>query len=583
MVGVFVPFQNDAAQAQPTLKQMMESEALQKTDVVEKEMEKGIPRDEYNRGTPQSTVKAFFQAVETRNFERAAQHLDLRNLSDSVATLPEEELARQLKVILSRTFWVDIEALSNAPEGHLEDGLPSYRDLVGKIKTQERTYDVLLQKVPRGDGEFIWKFSNKTVEQIPQLYLLFGHGMLDEIFPHWVFDVKILKIYVWEWVAMALIVGASYLLLLAVLNPIAMLLRKRDTALTTELVKYFHGPLHLLGWLLLSRYLFLELNPSVVAESAVQAGTLVLIVFIWTVMRIIEFSTGRILKGVKYTSIGVKVFINPIGNALKTILIVAALIFWLDNLGFEVTTLLTGLGIGGIALALAAQKTLENFIGAITLFTSQPVKVGDFCRFDDRYGTVEEIGLRSTTLRTNDSTLIVIPNGEFSSKPIENYSSREHMWYHPKIHLRYETTPDQLRFILVEIRKMFYSHPKVSPKPARIRFSEFGDYSLNLDVFAFVDARNQDEYSRIEEDLHFRIMDIVTEAGSQFAFPSQTLYLQRQQGFDQKRGQEVEERVRGWRAEKSLFMPEFPQKKIEKLKGSLTYPPLGSPDSPAYP
>jgi len=315
----------------------------------------------------------------------------------------------------------------------------------------------------------------------------------------------------------------------------------------------------------------------------VQARTLVLIVFIWTVMRTIDFSTGRILKRMKYAGLGVKVFIKPLGNALKTMLIVAVLIFWLDNLGFEVTTLLTGLGIGGIAIALAAQKTLENFIGAITLFTSQPVKVGDFCRFGDRYGTVEEIGLRSTTLRTHDSTLIVIPNGEFSSTPIENFSSREHMWYHPKIRLRYETTPDQLRFILVEIRKMFYSHPKVSPNPARIRFSEFGDYSLNLNVFAFLDATNPDEYSRIEEDLHFRIMDIVTEAGSQFAYPSQTLYLQRQQGFDQKRGQEVEERVRGWRAEKSLFMPDFPQKEIEKLKGSLTYPVLGSPDSPAAP
>jgi MscS family membrane protein len=148
---------------------------------------------------------------------------------------------------------------------------------------------------------------------------------------------------------------------------------------------------------------------------------------------------------------------------------------WLNNVGFNVTTLMAGLGIGGLAVALAAQKPLENLIGAITLYTSRPVRVGDFCRFGDKIGTVEEVGLRATKVRTLDRTLVNIPNAEFVHLHLDNFTKREKIWYHPRISLRYETTPDQVRYILVEVRKVLYAHPKVLSDPARIRFVGFGE------------------------------------------------------------------------------------------------------------
>jgi hypothetical protein len=229
--------------------------------------------------------------------------------------------------------------------------------------------------------------------------------------------------------------------------------------------------------------------------------------------------------------------------------------------------------------ALAAQKSLENLIGGATIYTDQPLRVGDFCRFGERVGTVEEVGLRSTRVRTLDRTLVSIPNADFSGLQLENFTVRDKIWFHPRIGLRYETSPDQIRYILVEIRKMLYSHPKVDPDPARIRFVNFGAYSLDLDVFAYVKTRDYGEYLEVAEDLNLRIMEIVAEAGSSFAFPSQTTYIENGAGLNEPRARQAESQVDRWRQSKELYLPGFPQTKIHELTNTLDYPPNGSPQA----
>jgi len=124
------------------------------------------------------------------------------------------------------------------------------------------------------------------------------------------------------------------------------------------------------------------------------------------------------------------------------VVIIIAVVVWLDNVGFQVTTLLAGLGLGGLALALGLQKTIENVVGAITLYSAQPVRIGDFGQFGNTMGTVEEISLRATQVRTLDRTIVSVPNAEFSALHINNFSKRDKIWYHHKIRLRYDTTPD---------------------------------------------------------------------------------------------------------------------------------------------
>jgi MscS family membrane protein len=271
-----------------------------------------------------------------------------------------------------------------------------------------------------------------------------------------------------------------------------------------------------------------------------------------------------------------RVLLPPLGTATKTVFVIIAVLVWLDNLGFKVTTLLAGLGIGGLAVALALQRPIENLVSGITLYTSQPVAVGDFCRFGDKVGTVEEIGLRATKVRTLDHTVLTIPNIDFVHLQLENFSKREKIWYHPQIRLRYDTTPDQIRYILVEIRKMFYAHPKVLDNPARIRFERFGSFSLDLEVFAYIDVTDYGESLEVAEDLNLRIMDIVKEGGSAFALPSQTLYSEQGQRPDNQLTRAAEEKVHEWREGHQLFLPKFPAEKIAELKGSLPYPPPGS-------
>jgi MscS family membrane protein len=244
--------------------------------------------------------------------------------------------------------------------------------------------------------------------------------------------------------------------------------------------------------------------------------------------------------------------------------------------GVNITAALAGLGVGGIAVALAAQKTLENLLGGITITSDQPVRVGDFCRFGDQVGTVEDIGLRSTRIRTLDRTLVSVPNGHLSSISLENFGVRDKIWFHPTIQLRYETSADQLRYVLAEIRQMLYAHPRVEPQSARIRFAKFGACSLDLEVFAYVQATDYAVFLEVQEDLLLRIMDIVAASGTSFAFPSHTAYVTQDPGLDAEKTQAAIARVRQWRAEGEVPFPNFPPERIAQMTDTIPYP---SPDS----
>ena len=248
-----------------------------------------------------------------------------------------------------------------------------------------------------------------------------------------------------------------------------------------------------------------------------------------------------------------------------------------QTIGIPLTPVLAGLGVGGLALALSAQATVENFIGGMTLFADRPVRLGEMCKFGGRMGIVEEIGVRSTRLRTLDRTLITVPNAEFSKLHLENFSKRDKIWFHPRIRLRLDTTPDQLRYILVEIRKLLYAHPKVLRDPGRIRFVEFGTYSLDLEVFAYIDATDYGEYLEISEDVNLRIMEVITRAGTDLAVPAVLEYGIEAEPIDEQRIRDVEAEVQAWRETNSLYLPRFPEEKIDDLAGSLEYPPPGAP------
>lgn len=579
-----------ASAAQPTLKDVIEKSAKEeevkkKPDEKSKEKPKEKskatqpdPDQELKRGVPRTSVQGFLNTARELDYKRAAEYLDLRNLPWGMDKSQGPQLARHLRIVFDRApLWIDLDQVSSKPEGQTDDGLPSYRDRLGRIKTPEKTFDILLQRVSRADGVRIWKFSSATVAEIPRLYDQFGFGALGEVLPAVIFDLEFLGIQIWLWVSLLMLMVLAYLAALVPTEIVLYLLRRKATELRIRLARLVAGPLRLLLFVFIVRAGMDLLGPSVTLRAVFESATLVLIAIAWIVMRLIDFVLDRVAVRLRRTGQAQAIALLPIGSkSLKTAVIIIFALVWLDNIGFTVTTLLAGLGLGGLALALGLQKSIENVVAAITLYVTQPVRIGDFCRFGNTLGTVEEIGLRATKVRTLDRTIVIIPNAEFASLHLENFQKRDMIWYHPKIRLRYDTTPDQVRYILVQAQKLLYAHPKVSSDSASIRFVELGTYSINLDVFAYITVTDYNEFKQVAEDLNLRIIDIVAEAGSHLALPAQTIFQESGAAPDEKRARAAEQEVEAWREQNALYLPRFPQEKITELQGSLDYPPKGS-------
>jgi MscS family membrane protein len=265
--------------------------------------------------------------------------------------------------------------------------------------------------------------------------------------------------------------------------------------------------------------------------------------------------------------------------------VIVILLYVSNQLGAPLYGLVAGLGVGGIALALAARPTIENFIGSLNLFVDRPVRVGDFCRYGEdptsawkRIGYIESIGLRSTRIRGIDDTVTTIPNADFSQMHIVNYSLRRQMLLLTVLGLRYETTDDQLRFVIATLRDMLLGHPRVIDDEPRVRFEGFGDFSLNIEIRGNINTSDRNEFRAIREDLYLRVMRIVKDAGCGFAFPSRTVYHTRDNGLDTERQQQAEAQVRSWCSAQELPFPTFTADYRKKTRNTLDYPPEGSPE-----
>ena len=541
------------------------------------------PEDALGRETPRGALKGYLGAVRKGDYEPAARYLDLRRVPVAQRETRGPELARELGVVLDQAGTLDLATLSAAPEGSAEEGLADSLERAGTVETRAGPVDVLLQRAREGDAP-VWRVAPATVARIPALYQEFGYGPLGDLLPRALVDTRVLDIALWQWLGLVLVVvlawAVSWLATAAAIHALRRLVRRSRTTVDDALLDACVGPLRLgLG---LGAFWLGVLALALPVHAKTFFGGLETIAAIvaagWVVLRLIEVLSRIAADQLLARGRAAAVPMVPLGaKAAKGVVLVFVGLAMLQNLGVNVTGILAGLGIGGLAVALAAQKTVENLFGGMTLTLDQPVRVGDFCRFGDRIGTVEEIGLRSTRVRTLDRTVVTVPNGEFAGLQLENFSRRDRIWLHPTIGLRYETTPDQLRHVLVEIRKMLYAHPLVHPDPARIRFVGFGAYSLDLEIFAYVRATDYGEFLAVQEDVYLRIMDIVAASGTGFAFPSQTTYFARDTGLAPARQRAAEAEVRAWREHRELYLPEFPPERVAALRATLEYPPAGSP------
>ena len=233
------------------------------------------------------------------------------------------------------------------------------------------------------------------------------------------------------------------------------------------------------------------------------------------------------------------------------------------DLGIPLAGIIAGLGVGGLAVALAAQSTLGNLLGSLNLFADRPVRVGDSCRYGDQVGTIEEIGIRSSRIRGPDRTVTTVPNSELAQMAITNYSRRDRILFQKRLDLRYETTPDQLRLLLIELREMLLAHPRVSPDPARVRLVDLAASSIQVEVFAYVQTSDGSEFLDVQQDLLLRIIELVNRVAAGFAFPAQTEYQPRDPELDAAAAAAASAELASRRAASPLPLPEFGTRRHE--------------------
>ena len=523
------------------------------------------PLDELGRGTPQGTLRGFLDAAALRNDRRAASYLDLRRIPAADVATRGPELAHQLRVVLDNTLY-DLGTISDDPEGRQEAGLPKNRELVGRVETDKGTFSILLERVPRDDGVTIWQFSNVTVSRIPDLYRSLSYGIVGERLPPFLVETRVLRLALWQWIGLAVLLGVSCLIACLVVRPGLPLSRRVAIRAGFDVTDPTFGkalsPLRGLVGLAVfkagesSLALPVAVHPIVVG---IQKFLLV-IIMTWLALRLIEILSQivrrRLLRRQEPPSQPVIDFIQ---RGLKIMVTVLAVLMLLEAVGVQVSALIAAIGVGGIGIALAAQRTVENLFGGLAVVGDRPVQEGDFCKVGDQQGTVERIGLWSTRLRTPERSVITIPNARFLNLQVENLQQRDRILFNTTLRLRYETSPDQLRWVLVRIRALLDAHSRLDPDSSRVRFSGFGASSLDIELFVYVRTRDANDFLAVREDLCLRIMDIVTAAGTAFAMPAQTNYSATA-GIDAERAGAAAAEVQRWRSEGKLPLPEFPLK-----------------------
>ncbi|MBE9548805.1 MAG: mechanosensitive ion channel [Proteobacteria bacterium] len=517
LTGLFITGMAQAAE------QAEESPELAK-DVVEDVSFK----DNLGRDTPRSSFTGFLKLTEKFDYVTAANFLDLRNLPYATRQISGEELARQLDFVIKRGMKIDLELLSQKVTGQVVDGLPDYRDELGRIVTEDTEHTLFLQRVPGDDDNSIWKVSNVSIAQVHELYDYFSY-------PDWVEDIRqyvpedygFLGIELFKWViviGVGLATIPAFWLLGLILSR---LFTRRESALRTPVRKLFTWPLILLGVMQVSGYLLRELGLGATAQALFETKTFMTIVVVWILFSLIDLARAKRRQTfIAQGRADAHILGRPLANAIKLLVLLGAFLVWLANTGIDITTLLAGLGVGGVALALALQKPIEDLLGAVSIYSQQPIVTGDLCKYGNVLGRIEEIGLRTTRIRTLNNTLVSIPNCIIAHGAIENYSAREKMLYHPELPLRYDTSADQMHTIINGIDKLARSHAKVIEKSVRIRFTEFTENAMIIKARIYVDTADFSTYLGVVGDLNIGIMQVVQDSHAHFAQGAKTIILE---------------------------------------------------------
>ena len=481
------------------------------------------PKDSLGRDTPRGAVLGFLAAAH-KGTSVAALYLDTPLRGPDA-----EELAHQLAIVLDARLPARLNQLSDHPEGSAPDPRKPDEDVVGTIDTKNGPLEIIVERVDRGKVGRVWLFAPKTLHSIPDVYAELNSTPIEKYLPNFLLT-RVGHVPLFQWLALFVGLPTVYLLtrLLDALLRLSLAIFGRQFPGKIPLTKrkILPAPVRLLLVAFAIHWLMPHAGLPLLARQFWSTAALIITILacIWLLLLLNGWGE-RFLVSRRSTLSGSVAVLRLFRRVVDGIVLFAGLLFTLYYFGVNPTAAFSGLGVGGIAVALAAQKTLENLIAGISLVADRAVHVGDTLKIGEIVGTIEEVGLRSTRIRTPDRTVVCLPNGLISNMSLETLSARDKFWFHPVLNLRYETTASQMHLVLSKIRHLLLTHSSVERSTVRVRFLAMAQSSLNVEIFSYLYASDWAQFLEIQEQLLFSVMEFVEQAGAEFAFPSQTMYL----------------------------------------------------------
>jgi MscS family membrane protein len=485
--------------------------------------------DPLGRSTPRGTLIGFMRAVE-KNDASAERYLEV-TAGESPHALAS---ARDLRNLIDRYLKEPLAKVSDLPDGTLQEGLPTNRERVGPLVMGDTIADITLVRVTDPQAGPIWLISSETLAQVPSWSAAIvqsssAHSWIERRMPkallsrdifgmsmaHWTVLVATLLI---PFVLLVLLSGIAIRLAGAILNEPSRLrsINAWYAGMRWPLITFLTLSIQLIWMLISMRSLGFTLTFRV--AYARVALVLCVIALAWVLRKFFTLRLERArLLVLEKDRTGTESLVLLGERLLRALVILVAVFTILAILGVDTKTALAGIGIGGIALALGAQRTVENLLGGILMLSDKAIAIGDFCNIANRVGVVEDITLRSVRLRTLDRTLVSIPAGVLAQSGIENFATREKILAQSTLRLRYGTSVEQVTRILSDIRTILAECPSVESATSRIRLVNFGAEAIELEVFAYVVTAGYNRFLEVREGLLLRIASVVEAAGSAFA------------------------------------------------------------------
>ncbi|HUQ83844.1 MAG TPA: mechanosensitive ion channel family protein [Gemmatimonadaceae bacterium] len=480
--------------------------------------------------SPRAALRRFLELADGGDFVGAARAL-MPDVSDTVRAA---EATRRVYEVIRRRVVIDFDSVSPLPDGNVNDAEPPLQDRVGVMygRGGVQSRPLVLHRVTQAAAER-WVLAPESVAALETAYAVLPRSWVEGRLPRPLLGAGPLGIPRWKWIWAVVAIPVVWLLTLVlalVLRRTAgAVARRTTTTWDDEIVVRLRAPvrLFLASILALPVVVLLELDANTTATAWRLLRGLTIVSVFWMLLRMIGVAQVHLARKVWASDrANAQTIVPLIGRTLRVGLGIVALLVAFSQFGYPVGTLLAGLGLGGIVVALAAQKTVENLFGSVTLAADRVFRVGDWVKFEGAEGAVERIGLRSTHVRTLDRTMVKVPNGRLADLRIESFGERDRIRFFTTLRLVYGTTAAQLRAIIRDTEALLTSHARVWPEGIAVRLVGLGEYSLDVTVNAWFATTDWAEFEVIRQNMLLAIMEVVERANTRLAMPMQVLRIE---------------------------------------------------------